>query len=90
MLRLLKAFVARLFGRRRPSSGPPHDPDPYAGVRQPLGRGPSAGHAAAAVMEPEPSGSVTADGWQILRTPSGDFDANSVRTKLASNSRRPS
>jgi len=121
MLKLLKAVVARLLGRyvarllgrsRRPLSGPPHDADPYAGVRQPLRRGPSAGHAAAAVMEPEPEalppGPVTADGLQILRrsdgspeysqllirrilrTSIGDFHANSVRTKLASNSRRSS
>ena len=89
MFRFLTAIVARLFGsgQRRPPSGPPHDPDPYAGVRQPLRRGPTGGHAAAAVMEPDPSGSVTADGSQILRTPRGDFRANSVRTKLASNSR---
>jgi hypothetical protein len=61
MLRLLKAFVARLFGfgQNRPPSGPPHDP--YAGVRQPVRRGPTAGHSAAAVMEPEPPGSVNAD-----------------------------
>ena len=60
MFRALKAFVARLFGfgRHRPPSGPPHDP--YAGVRQPLRRGPTAGQAAAAVMEPEPPRSVDA------------------------------
>jgi hypothetical protein len=89
MFKLLKAFVARLFGlgqRRPPSSGPPHDP--YVGVREPHRRPPNGGRASVAVMEPEPPGSVTADGSQILRTPSGDFHANSVRTKLASNSRR--
>ena len=77
MLRVLQAFVARLLGRyvarllgryRRPLSGPPHDADPYAGVRQPLRRGPSAGHSAVAVMEPEAPRSVAADGSQILRT----------------------
>ena len=69
MLKLLKAFIARLLRRyRRPLSGPPRDADPYAGVRQPLRRGPSAGHSAIAVMEPEPPRSVAADGSQILRT----------------------
>ena len=61
MYQRLKAIMARLFQQYQPPPDPPQDP--YAGVREPSGRGPSGRRTAAAVMEPEPPQSVDADGW---------------------------
>lgn len=60
MFRVFKQIIARLFGRRPPTSGPSQDP--YAGVREPRKRGPGGRNVAAAVMEPEPDRFVRAVG----------------------------
>ena len=63
----LRQLVARLVGRRPPSSGPTHDP--YAGVREPRRRPPGGRNSAVAVMEPEPDQRVSALGqfWRRRR-----------------------
>lgn len=64
MLEYLKWLAARLRGWRPPMHGPSEDP--YAGVRQPLKRGPGGRDASAALDEPRP------DSCTGARVPGGE------------------